>query len=78
MRRGRGGPPKITEPSASTATIFTPWKCSFRRRESPAIVPAELTATNTKSRAVNASQISRPVVWKWAIIPSGFLYWLGQ
>ena len=78
MSRRPGGPPKLTEPTASTATMRT---CGFHQRNQraqPINVPVVPAPTNRTSRSGNWRAIAGAVVRWWAFQLFGLAYWSSQ
>ena len=63
MRRDAAGPPKLTEPSTSIATILTSGRCCLNQRAVPISVPQVPAPTNTTLTWGNVRAIAGPV---WA------------
>lgn len=76
--RRPGSPPKITEPSASTATTRVASRFSRTAWRQPMKVPVLPTPMNSQSGTPNPSRTSA-MVWRWwARALAGLRYWLSQ
>ena len=76
--RRAGGPPKVTEPTASIATIRTGRCHSRKNRAQPISVPVVPAPTNSTSRSGKSRAIAGAVVRQCALQFPGFVYWLSH
>ena len=73
--RGPGAPPKVTDPTLSTATTHT-GRCHCRKkRAQPIRVPVVPAPTNSTSSCGNWLAIAGAVVRKCAFQLFGLVYW---
>ncbi len=76
--RRAGGPPKVTEPTESTAATRTR-RCHWRKkRAQPIRVPVVPAPTNSTSRSGKSRGIAGAVRRMWARQLPGFWYWFSH